>query len=650
MASIKRYASPETGESIRALPAPKPLQTNSKTFCNNHTKGTSMNPIEHSPKTTSPRTGIFALLSSLLRVKGTRASKIGKGRSAISYNTSTCRPAFLVALAIALCALAYTAGPALAAISPTVTIKPVGTVTTTTAQVSGTVNPNGSLTTTSWEFQYSKNPETEGWASGAPGAAGTVIGSEPVSGTLEGLQPNATYQVRLVATNGEGGEGVSAEPNPTFTTKAIPPTVSESVSNVNTSEATLEGTVNPNNQLTECHFQYGTQSVSENTVPCTPAVLEATFVDQEVSPKKINEKGETVPAPIGVSPGTEYKYRIVTKNAKGEVGDGPEQSFKTAEEPEKQPAEPVRATEATLKGVLNPHNEFEAGTYEFTYEQSATECIGPAGPHGELPYKTAPVPAEPSTKASSQPVSATIAGLQPGATYTFCLLERNASGQQAALSPPETFTTLAAAPAISVSGEQASGVTSTEATLNAQIDPNGAETHYYFQYGTTTSYTETPTPLTKLGGTLIAADTAIATITGLQPGTTYHYRVVAENKVGGKTETEDGKDTTFTTPAAPVTTAETCPNAQLRAEQPYGPALPDCRAYEMVSPAATNGQDATVPAGPSSTSRGLRASVKGEAIAYAARGAFANPEGSGPLAAWGRGLEHAGDHAATGNA
>ena len=39
--------------------------------------------------------------------------------------------------------------------------------------------------------------------------------------------------------------------------------------------------------------------------------------------------------------------------------------------------------------------------------------------------------------------------------------------------------------------------------------------------------------------------------------------------------------------------AEPCPNEKLREEQPYGQELPDCRAYEMVSPPNTNGQDAT---------------------------------------------------------
>ena len=80
----------------------------------------------------------------------------------------------------------------------------------------------------------------------------------------------------------------------------------------------------------------------------------------------------------------------------------------------------------------------------------------------------------------------------------------------------------------------------------------------------------------------------------------------------------------FTVPAfAEVSTsAEVCRNAQRRVEQPLGQQLPDCRAYEMVSPLKTNGQDATV----SNAAWGPRAAVSGEAVTYASRGLFGEPE------------------------
>ncbi len=61
-----------------------------------------------------------------------------------------------------------------------------------------------------------------------------------------------------------------------------------------------------------------------------------------------------------------------------------------------------------------------------------------------------------------------------------------------------------------------------------------------------------------------------------------------------------------------------CSNEQLRAEQPFGSALPDCRAYEMVSPLEKNGDGASFV--------DSRASVSGEAVAYFSPGGFAAPK------------------------
>lgn len=70
--------------------------------------------------------------------------------------------------------------------------------------------------------------------------------------------------------------------------------------------------------------------------------------------------------------------------------------------------------------------------------------------------------------------------------------------------------------------------------------------------------------------------------------------------------------------------AETCPNAARRAEQPTGLQLPNCRAYEIVSPSQTDGQDASDPV----VASGARASVSGEALTYTSSGSFAEPSGA----------------------
>jgi hypothetical protein len=73
----------------------------------------------------------------------------------------------------------------------------------------------------------------------------------------------------------------------------------------------------------------------------------------------------------------------------------------------------------------------------------------------------------------------------------------------------------------------------------------------------------------------------------------------------------------------PVSSAQAegaCANEQLRAEQPYGLELPDCRAYEVVSP--LDKDDNNIAANQ------VRSSASGDAVTYASNGSFAEPASS----------------------
>lgn len=92
----------------------------------------------------------------------------------------------------------------------------------------------------------------------------------------------------------------------------------------------------------------------------------------------------------------------------------------------------------------------------------------------------------------------------------------------------------------------ASAVTPTAAQLNATVDPMDQTTTYAFDYGTDTSYGST-----LAGGTVGPSGgnrPVSAQLDGLQPSTTYHYRVVATTADNAVTT---GNDQTFTTPATP---------------------------------------------------------------------------------------------------
>jgi subtilisin family serine protease len=69
-------------------------------------------------------------------------------------------------------------------------------------------------------------------------------------------------------------------------------------------------------------------------------------------------------------------------------------------------------------------------------------------------------------------------------------------------------------------------------TLRGSIDAGGVDTTYYFEYGPTVSY-GTKTPVANAGSWAVGMASgqveAATAVTGLQPGTTYHYRLVATN-------------------------------------------------------------------------------------------------------------------------
>jgi hypothetical protein len=99
-------------------------------------------------------------------------------------------------------------------------------------------------------------------------------------------------------------------------------------------------------------------------------------------------------------------------------------------------------------------------------------------------------------------------------------------------------------PTVSTGG--AAKVTQTSATLTGKVNPNGAQTSYFFQYGTSRIYGSTTGPTDAGSGT--HAKAAAADLTGLTPFTKYHYRIVARNSKG----TTFGGDRTFTTKKQPL--------------------------------------------------------------------------------------------------
>jgi hypothetical protein len=98
----------------------------------------------------------------------------------------------------------------------------------------------------------------------------------------------------------------------------------------------------------------------------------------------------------------------------------------------------------------------------------------------------------------------------------------------------------------SVTTLAASDITATNATLNAIVNPDGASTGVYFQWGATTNYSNW-TETTTLTESLNTAQAVAIPIGGLPPGSTNHFQAVAVNSAG----TTFGSDLTVVTPSLP---------------------------------------------------------------------------------------------------
>jgi hypothetical protein len=214
------------------------------------------------------------------------------------------------------------------------------------------------------------------------------------------------------------------------------------------------------------------------------------------------------------------------------------------------------------------------------------------------------------TAGQSESVQTTATGLEPNTEYTVTLIGENA-GPPVSSSPVSFRTPVIAPVSETLSPNVLSGGTS--AKLRGNIDPNNSPAEYWFEYGPTPAYGQ----IAPAGGRGDAGagrgHVVSQEIGGLTPGTTYHYRLVAEGS-GGRNA---GSDVEFTTaPAA----GQACPNEEIRRQQ-YTTRLPECRAYELVSPAEKEGSRVGPPA--PNVINGARISPDGDAVLFSLSGPLA---------------------------
>jgi hypothetical protein len=177
-----------------------------------------------------------------------------------------------------------------------------------------------------------------------------------------------------------------------------------------------------------------------------------------------------------------------------------------------------------------------------------------------------------------------------------------------------------------------SQVFAASARLNARINPNEAATSYHFDYITKAAYDANGGNFTGASRIPLLNDANVGSggspvnvlqfLSGLKSETTYYYRAAAKNSQSGGNYAF-GPTNFFTTQPSSIG-ADTCANKVAR-DQQAASFLPDCRAWEMVSPIDKNGGQAGVPE--AIAAGGVsQAAVAGSQITYGSEASF---EGGG---------------------
>jgi hypothetical protein len=470
--------------------------------------------------------------------------------------------------------------------------------------ISNPLKPEGSETHYRFEYATSSgtcNPPTvETGCSWTLAASGTVQPGEDVRSTeVHHLTPQTPYYARIVAQN------ASAEVEETvkFTTAADSgPEVPNHSCHVIVAEShpicvaprTTSFLLEAEIQTNGAETKYRIESALAGGGPWTPVpggtgsvTLAQDFANPEVELK-------------GLTPETTYYVRVVATSENGTVSETTHSLTRFIH-----PAVGISSVTAVTMTSAHLKGEVYPGTYETHWQFQYGLPESGHAPVENSPSWTAVGPAAEGTIPAAQadeethPVEGDLTGLDPGTVYYFRLFAENGHGSATSFGggpletegfetagPPtaETFATHA------IRGEDMRAL--------GYLMPHGLDTHYRFEY-TTTDFTGCGTPTNPSCLTTPELDAGAGEVSngiyptrivgvdlpGLQPGQTYHYRLLAKNEAG---EASPGAGRTLAVPAAAEpAAAEACPNEALRT----GPSahLPDCRAYEQISPVDKEG-------------------------------------------------------------
>jgi hypothetical protein len=188
------------------------------------------------------------------------------------------------------------------------------------------------------------------------------------------------------------------------------------------------------------------------------------------------------------------------------------------------PANSITSNGAVLNAIVNPKGLSTTAWFEYSKDPALVSNV----------FTTTPQVL--GSGSTDNAITQIITGLESGQTYSFRVTATSSAGTKKGA----TFT-LNTLPLPTVTTNPATSITTTGATLNANVNPNGRETYAWFEYGETASLGTSIDNVNRGSGTVNVA--ASTTLTGLKVATQYYFRLVAANSAG----TSNGTILTFTT-------------------------------------------------------------------------------------------------------